>query len=279
MKANNFCIIIWPVKMETQELNQQNQEQLEDVTLRINRSKANLSVVITNLPEKTNLSQIQNFCKKAGVLAVHPETGEDIILYNSRAHKATVTFSYPEGANQAIKILSGEQFIEGHPVQVERAEREPFDFSEWKGAMRQQRKFHSYLGYHTEELSTTEQKRLKVMVLRKVFTPKEMIKDPELYGQIIKDWTEFGEKYGKVTLVKPIEAHPDGVVIVRFETPQAAALAIGALDDAEYHGHHVSSELWDGSDLSYRESEEDLQNRIERYERFLDGVHENDSTK
>lgn len=235
-------------------------------------SPANLSVVITNLPDKTTLKQISLFCRKAGVIAVHPQTGDELILYNPKNHKATVTFSYPEGANHAISLLSGEHIVEGHPVQVERAKSEPFDFSEWKGAMRKQRKFHSYMGEdHTEELSTTEQKRLKVMVLRKVFTPQEMIKDPELYGQIIKDWTEIGSQFGKVTLVKPIEAHPEGVVIVRFDTPQAAALAIGKLDDAEYHNRAITSELWDGTDLSYRESEEDIEKRIEQYEKFIDG--------
>lgn len=235
-------------------------------------SPANLSVVITNLPPKTTLKHISLFCRKAGAIAIHPQTGEELILYNSKNHKATVTFSYPEGANHAISLLSGEHIIEGCPVQVERAKTEPFDFNEWKGAMRKQRKFHSYMGEdHTEELSTAEQKRLKIMVLRKVFTPQEMIKDPELYGKIVKDWTEIGSQYGKVTLVKPIEAHPDGVVIVRFDTPQAAALAIGKLDDAEYNNKNITTELWDGKDLSYRESEEDIEKRIEQYEKLIDG--------
>ncbi|KAK8889768.1 HIV Tat-specific factor 1 [Tritrichomonas musculus] len=236
-------------------------------------SPANLSVVITDLPDKTTLKQISLFCRKAGVIAVHPQTGDELIIYNPKKHKATVTFSYPEGANHAISLLSGEHIVEGHPVQVERAKSEPFDFNEWKGAMRKQRKFHSYMGEdHTEELSAAEQKKLKVMVLRKVFTPQEMIKDPELYGQIIKDWTEIGSQFGKVTLVKPIEAHPEGVVIVRFDTPQAASKAISQLDDAEYHERKITSEPWDGTDLSYRESEEDIEKRIEQYEKFIDGT-------
>ena len=105
-------------------------------------SPANLSVVITNLPDKISLKQISLFCRKAGVIAVHPQTGDEIILYNAKNHKATVTYYYPEGANHAISLLSGEHITEGHPVHVERAKSEPFDFSEWKGAMRKQRKFH-----------------------------------------------------------------------------------------------------------------------------------------
>ena len=233
-------------------------------------SPANLSVVITNLPDHTTLAQISAFCKKVGVVATHPETGEDLILYNPRGHKATVTYYYPEGANNAIKLLSGEQFIDKHPVQVERAKREPFNFSVWKSAMHKQRKFHSYLGDHTEEISNAEQKRLKVMVMRKVFTPKEMIQNPELYGKIIADITAICSKFGKVTLVKPIEAHPEGVVIVRFDEQQSAALAIGELDDVEYHGRHVTTEPWDGSDLSVRESQEAEEQRILMYEQYIE---------
>lgn len=233
-------------------------------------SPANLSVVITGLPDGATLSQISAFCRKVGALAVHPDTGEDLILYNSRLHKATVTYYYPDGANSAIRFLSGEQFADKHPVSVERAKREPFDFSLWKTAMRKQRKFHSYLGDHTEDLSIGEQKKLKVMVLRNAFTPREMVQEPELYSRVVADITSICSKFGRVTLVKPIEAHPDGVVIVRFDDPKSASLAIGDLDGAEYRGRAVSTEPWDGSDLSARETREDEERRVQLYEEFLE---------
>lgn len=232
---------------------------------------ANLSVVISNLPEKTTLEEISAFCRTVGVIATHPQTGENLILYNPRRHRATVTYNYPEGANRAIDILSEECFNGSTRVTVERAKREPYDFSKWKSAMKEQRKFHSYLGDHEEELKTTEQKRMKIMILKGVFEPKEMIKNPELYGKIVEDWTQIGQKFGKVTLVKPIEAHPEGVVIVRFEEPQAAAIAIGEMDAAQYRNRIITAEPWDGSDLSVRESEADVQQRIENYQRYIDG--------
>ena len=233
-------------------------------------NSSNLSVVLTELPDGATLSQISKFCRKVGVLATHPETGEDLILFNPKSRKATVTYNYPDGANHAIELLCDECFSADHRVKVERAPREPFDFSQWKGALRQQRKFHSYLGDYEEEPKSAEQKRMKIMILRNVFEPKELVKDPELYGKIIKDWTETCSKFGKVTLVKPIEAHPEGVVIVRFDEPQAAAVAIGELDDAEYRSHTISTEPWDGTDLSAKESEETIQARIEEYEKYIE---------
>jgi hypothetical protein len=211
------------------------------------------------------------FASKAGAVATHPETGEPLILYNPRTNKATITYNYPDAANHAITLLAGSEFSTGHRVTVDRAPKEPFDFSIWKTAFRQQRKFHSYLGGHSEDLSNSEQKRLKIMVLRKVFEPKEFIQNPGLYGTVVRDWTEVCGRFGKVTLVKPIEAHPEGIVIVRFDTPQAAALAIGELDGAEYHGREITAEPWDGTDLAVREASQDEEQRIVRYEQFLDG--------
>jgi hypothetical protein len=234
--------------------------------------QANLSVVISGLPDCVSLSQIAHFASKAGALATHPETGDPLILHNARACKATVTYNYPDAANHAIELLNDSQFVSTQKVTVTRAKKEPFDFSVWKVAFHQQRKFHAYLGDHAEELSNTEQKRLRVMVLRKVFEPRDFVQNPLLYGALVKEWTETCERFGKVTLVKPMEAHPDGVVIVRFDTAQAAALAIGELDGAEYRGRAVTAEPWDGTDLTVRESRESEEQRILSYERFLDGV-------
>ena len=97
-----------------------------------------------------------------------------------------------------------------------------------------------------------------------------MIQEPELYRKIIADLTSICSKFGKVTLVKPIEAHPEGVVIIRFDEPKAASIAIGELDGAEYHGKTVITEPWDGSDLSVRETHEDEEKRVKLFEEFLE---------
>ena len=231
------------------------------------KKEAQLSIEITNLPSNITINQISIFCKKVGLLAVHPETGEDLILYNPNKNKAIVTYSYPEGVNHAIKLLSGECFIENHKVKVERALKEPYDFSKWKESMRFTRKYHSYLGGE-EEISNIEQKRLKILILKKVFKPKDLIKDPELYGKIIKDFTEICSKYGKVTLVKPMETNPEGIVIIRFLEAKSASIAIGELDNAIYENKTILAEPWDGKDLSYKESEQEEQERINNFHNF-----------
>jgi hypothetical protein len=71
------------------------------------------------------------------------------------------------------------------------------------------------------------------MILRRVFDARELIKHLLRYGELVKELTETCARFGKITLVKPIEAHPEGIVIVRFNTQQAAGLAIGKLDKAE----------------------------------------------
>lgn len=240
--------------------------------------KAQLSVVISNLPPKTNMKQISTFCNKIGLLATHPETGDDLILLNASKCKATVTFAYPEGANQAIEYLNGEQFSDGYPVTVERAPREPFDFSKWKLSMRLTRKYHSYMGGE-EELDSTEQKRVKICILKNAFTPAEMIKDPNIYGKIVKDLTQFCEKFGKVTLVKPIEFNPEGIVIVRFETQQSASIAIGEMDGVEYRNRKLAAEPWDGKEIKSKETKEEQEKRLENFHELIDNENELNTSK
>lgn len=238
----------------------------------VEHKNAQLSVVVSDLPEGVTIKDVSEFCKRIGVIATHPETGEDLILLNPKSKRATVTYAYPESANHAIEFLNGELFLaSGERVKVDRAVREPFDFSKWKGAMKMSRKFHSYFGAE-EKLDSSEQKRVKIMILKNVFDIDELVKEPELYGQIVKDMTLQCEPFGKVTLVKPIEQNPEGTVIVRFESAQSASIAIGELDQCEYRNRILTAEPWDGNEIkTVAETEEEFQARIDNFHKFQEG--------
>lgn len=134
--------------------------------------------------------------------------------------------------------------------------------------MKLSRKFHSYFGGE-EKLDPSEQKRVKIMIMKNVFDMDELIKEPELYGKIIKDLTTQCEPFGKVTLVKPIEKNPEGIVIVRFDQAQSASKAIGDLDQCEYRNRIITVEPWDGKEIpTIEETEEQLQARIDNFHKF-----------
>lgn len=233
-----------------------------------NKQGAQLSVVVSNLPVDVTIKQIIQFCSRVGVIGTHPDTGDDLILLNKMKKKAIVTYVYPEAANKAIEVLNNELFNDKVKVVVERALREPFDINTFKSSMKMSRKFHSNLGGE-EELGTEELKRLRIMVLKNVFQPNEMIKDPMLYGKIIKELTDVCSKFGKVTLVKPFENNVEGKCIVRFDDSQSCSIAVGDMDNTEIRGRIVSAEIWDGKNIvSAKETEEEYEERIKRFHDF-----------
>ena len=243
--------------------------------------KAQFSIIVSNLPNEANVSMIAEFCKNSGVLATHPETGENLILFNPKMHKATVTYCYQEAVNQSLKLLNNATFLAtGARVKVERAPREPYDFSQWKGAMKMSRKLHSLIVPVDEETKFKESKIRRVIIMKNVFDPKELIEKPELYGQIVKDITGICEEIikevkeetsleSKCTLVKPMERNPEGIVIVRFDNECMAAHACGKLDEFEYRGRTITVDPWDGVEIpEERETEEELNRRIEQFHAF-----------
>ena len=271
-----------PIKHENE--NDQKNEKLEQLKKSLqNPQKAQFSIVVSDLPECATPSMVCEFCKNGGAIATHPETGENLILFNKRMHKATVTYCYPEGVNQAIELLNNATFLAtGARVKVERAQREPFDFSKWKSAMKMSRKFHSLI-VPTEEFDPAKEKIRCILIFRNVFTPDELVNNPELYGMIIKDFTNIFDVLikdinselnisGKCTLIKPMENNPDGIVIVRFNNEALAARICGKLDEFEYRDRNITVDPWDGVEIpTGRETEEQLKRRIENFHAFQEG--------
>ena len=259
----------------------ENSEQLKKILQ--NPQKAQFSIVVSDLPECATSSMVLEFCKNGGAIATHPETGEELILFNKKAHKATVTYCYQEGVNQAIELLNNATFLAtGARVKVERAPREPFDFNKWKSAMKLSRKFHSLI-LPTDDFDPAKEKIRCILIFKNVFTPDELVNQPELYGQIIKDFTHLFEVLikdindefkisGKCTLVKPMENNPDGIVIVRFNNEALAARICGKLDEFEYRNRNIVVDPWDGVEIPVgRETEEQLKKRIENFHAFQEG--------
>ena len=225
-----------------------------------------LSVTLSNLPPTATIKDVSLFCARAGSIATHPVTGEELILLNSKKATATVTYDYHAGAACAVKILNGEIMGDENRVTVKMAEKDPDDLKSW---LKERRKYHAYVGSHEEELNPSEAKKQKIMVIKGVFKPRDLVEDFNLYNVIVQDITKICSEYGKVTLVKPIENNPLGVVLVRFDEPKSVALCIADVDGASYKEHKLSAEPWDGTNFAYRESEESERRRIELFGKFL----------
>ena len=80
----------------------------------------------------------------------------------------------------------------------------------------------------------------KVVVLKHMFTPKELIAEPEALLDIKDDVREECEKLGTVTSVILYDKEEDGTVTVRFSDAMAAAEAVKVFNGRIFDGRAVS---------------------------------------
>ena len=66
----------------------------------------------------------------------------------------------------------------------------------------------------------------KVVILKHMFTLKELEEDPAAILEIKEDIRQECSKLGEVTNVTLYDKEVDGVVIVRFTTPQSAMACV-----------------------------------------------------
>jgi len=86
-------------------------------------------------------------------------------------------------------------------------------------------------------------KQAKTVVLRHMFTLKELDDDPEALMDIKLDVREESEKLGEVTSVVLYDQEPDGVISVRFREADAAQACIKLMDGRKFDGRVVEARL------------------------------------
>ncbi|KAK9794485.1 putative RRM domain-containing protein [Seiridium cardinale] len=102
----------------------------------------------------------------------------------------------------------------------------------------------------------TSQRKDKVVVLRHMFTLQELEEDPAALLDIKDDIREECEKLGAVTSVTLYDLEEDGVVSVKFQTPQAAEACIELMDGRAFDGRVVRATFATGGE-KYKKSGKD----------------------
>ena len=116
----------------------------------------------------------------------------------------------------------------------------------------------------------------KVVVLKQMFTLKELAEDPAALLEIKQDVREECEKFGKVTNVVLYDKEEDGVVTVRFGNAMAAEACVKVFDERWFDGRQVEAYVADGSEKFKKSKkgdadEEDEQARLEGFSNFIEG--------
>lgn len=116
----------------------------------------------------------------------------------------------------------------------------------------------------------------KVVVLKQMFTLKELSEDPAALLEIKEDVRDECEKYGQVTNVVLYDKEEDGVVTVRFGNAMSAEACVKVFDGRWFDGRQVEAYIADGSERFKKSKkqdadEEDEQKRLEGFSKFIEG--------
>jgi HIV Tat-specific factor 1 len=101
-----------------------------------------------------------------------------------------------------------------------------------------------------------EARRDKTVILRHMFTLKELEDDPGAIQDIEEDIREECEKLGALTKVILYDLEEDGIVFVKFKTPEAAEACIELMHGRAFDGRTVQAHFATGKER-FRKSEKE----------------------
>ncbi|GJD08974.1 HIV Tat-specific factor 1 [Galdieria sulphuraria] len=245
-------------------------------------AKNNTSVYFTGIPSDATEEEVVEFFSKCGILKVDAYSGKaKVKLYRDKLGylkgDGVVTYALQPSVENAFKVLDQTEFRFGTGTRIHL---EPARF-ELKGEDFIPRKVPNTGKplFSTKQLieqktswndGVDDGRGLRIVILKKVFEPKEALTDPHYYEDIRKDMLEECSKLGEIEKLTVFERNPEGVVAVRFRSPAAAESCIELMTGRWYGGRQLEAEFYDGkTDYRYKETEEERKERIKKFEEWL----------
>ncbi|KAL4892189.1 hypothetical protein BDV59DRAFT_180266 [Aspergillus ambiguus] len=235
------------------------------------KQRVNTAVYVNSIPLDADFDEIQHVFSKCGVIAEEIDSGRPRIkMYMDDKGKfkgeALVVYFRPESVDLAIQMLDDSDFRLGvagpqGPMKVQAAD---FSFKSQKEApsntnmrdkrkiMQRTQKLNSKLADWDDDdpstLPETNSRFEKVVILKHMFTLKELDEDPAAILDIKEDIREECSKLGEITNVVLYDKEPEGVVSVRFADPEAARACVQVMDGRYFAGTRVDAYISDGNE-------------------------------
>ncbi|KAK7204496.1 hypothetical protein BZA70DRAFT_194110 [Myxozyma melibiosi] len=241
--------------------------------------RKNTAVYVTNLPRDVTVAEIDSVFSRFGLIAEDLATGEKRIkLYTEDDGKtlkgdALVVYFKSESVSLAVDMLDETEFRLGKQSTGEKIHVQPADMNykvekepqpvqqrsarEKRELQQRAQKMNNKLAaWDDEELELIEEQQRqnnalakrfsKVVILKHVFTLKELEEDITAALDIKEDIREGCEEIGPVTSVILYDLERDGVMSVRFQKEEDAKECVRRMDGRFFSGRRLEAALYDG---------------------------------
>ncbi|KAL1996755.1 hypothetical protein VTN49DRAFT_7620 [Thermomyces lanuginosus] len=235
------------------------------------KQRVNTAVYVTSIPLDATLEEIQSVFSKCGVIAEEIDSGRPRIKMYQDEHgnfkgEALVVYFRPESVSLAIQMLDETDFRLGQPGPQGPMRVQEADFSfksqqdtpaqsnprEKRKIIKKMQKLNSKLADWDDDdpsaMAHTSSRWEKIVVLKHMFTLKEIEEDPAAILDIKEDIREECSKLGEVTNVILYDKEPEGVVTVRFSDPEAARTCARVMNGRYFAGTQVEAYIADGTE-------------------------------
>ncbi|OJJ63494.1 hypothetical protein ASPSYDRAFT_38062 [Aspergillus sydowii CBS 593.65] len=242
------------------------------------KQRVNTAVYVTSIPLDADFEEIRDIFSRCGVIAEEIDSGRPRIkMYTDDDGKfkgeLLVVYFRPESVNLAIQMLDDSDFRLGvagpqGPMRVQAAD---FSFKSQQEAptktnMRDKKKIikrtqklnNKLTDWDDDEpaaLVDTSSRFEKVVILKHMFTLKELDEDPAAILDIKEDIRDECSKLGEVTNVVLYDKEEAGVVSVRFSSPESANACVKLMNGRFFGGTAVEAYISNGSER-FRKSNE-----------------------
>ncbi|KAF7860659.1 hypothetical protein EAF04_008178 [Stromatinia cepivora] len=244
--------------------------------------RANTAVYVTGLPSDVTVEEVHEvFSRKCGVIAEEIDSGKPRIkLYTDEKGEfkgdALIVFFKPPSVQMAIMLLDDTDFriesgaskerikmrvqaAEASYKKVQQTDADGKEKEKPKTSMKDKQKIikkTQKLDARLADWSDDEPSALvetssrwdKVVILKHMFTLKELEEDPAAMLDIKEDIRDECGKLGEVTNVVLYDLEEDGVASVRFANAESAKACVRLMNGRKFDGQEVEAYITDGKE-------------------------------
>ncbi|KAJ1978104.1 hypothetical protein H4R35_002039 [Dimargaris xerosporica] len=210
--------------------------------------------------------------------------GDALLTYfkeESVALAITLQDDAPFRADDHTRIRVSEAEFKGKPNTTSATDKAPHRKTKIDPAKRKQRlqQMEKKLTWFESDEPEVSEKYKRIVILKHMFTPDEIERDPVLLLDLKEDIRSEVEKLGPVTNLKLYEQSSEGVVSVKYADKACAEACVQLMDGRWFGGQQIVATIYDGKTRyeqpGQNESEDQTASRLEKFGDWL----ENDSPK